>query len=211
MSPLHGATDRGGLVPPRFTLGLAGVMLLLYWFAGPAPASWVYERSAIAAGEWWRLLSAHLVHSDGEHLLWNLAALLIIGFLLERRSPALLLSGLLTGMAAVDGWLWFGLPELQRYCGLSGVLNTWLALLLYILWRETRQPMVVLVAGACVAKLLVELSTAEALFTATAWISVPSAHLAGVLAAIPSLVSAQRTVRLNPAGKVHAKTTMLGS
>ncbi|HTB28384.1 MAG TPA: hypothetical protein VK715_05470, partial [Steroidobacteraceae bacterium] len=30
-----------------------------------------YDRSAIAAGGWWRLLTAHIVHLDAHHLLLN--------------------------------------------------------------------------------------------------------------------------------------------
>lgn len=211
MSPLHGATDRGGLVPPRFTLLLSSMLLALYVTAGAAPALWVYDRAAIATGEWWRLLSAHLVHSDGEHLLWNLAALLIIGFLLERRHPLLFLAGLLAGIAAVNVWLWFGLPGLQRYCGLSGVLNTWLVLLLFALWREARQPMIVLFAVVSAVKLVVELWSEQALFSATAWPSVPSAHLAGVGAGLAVLLYSRwlRQVAVTAAGR--GETTMLGS
>src|SRR5260221_13119293 len=30
-----------------------------------------YDRSAIAAGGWWRLLTAHMVHLDAHHLMLN--------------------------------------------------------------------------------------------------------------------------------------------
>ena len=57
---------------------LSGLVAALFAVTGPAPAEWVYDRDAIAAGEAWRLLSSHLSHSDLEHLLLNLLGLVTL-------------------------------------------------------------------------------------------------------------------------------------
>ena len=37
-----------------------------------------YDRSAIAAGGWWRLLTAHIVHLDVHHLILNELGLVLM-------------------------------------------------------------------------------------------------------------------------------------
>src|SRR5262245_40071200 len=40
-----------------------------------------YERSAVLAHQWWRLLTGHLVHADARHLGWNLLGLALVWWL----------------------------------------------------------------------------------------------------------------------------------
>ncbi|MEE9338293.1 MAG: rhomboid family intramembrane serine protease, partial [Methylococcaceae bacterium] len=68
---------------PIKTLIMVLMMYLLWVFFGPAPEQLIYDRALISQGEIWRLLTAHLVHLDSEHLILNLAALLVLGSLLE--------------------------------------------------------------------------------------------------------------------------------
>lgn len=166
---------------PWVTLALAGSMVALFAAFGPAPGSLVYDRVAIAGAQWWRLLTAHLVHSDLEHLTWNVAGLLVLGTLLERIDRRTYSIALFGGMLCVDMALIGHLPSIGYYCGLSGALNALLLPLLVELWRRTRSPLVPVIAAASLIKILVELFLGDALFTHTAWTSVPAAHLAGWL------------------------------
>lgn len=43
-----------------------------------------FERNLIAQGQWWRLLSGHLVHSNGMHLVMNIASLLLVFWLFAK-------------------------------------------------------------------------------------------------------------------------------
>lgn len=169
----------GGLAPPWRTLILTSVALTLYFVAGPAPEVWVYDRSAIAAGELWRLVTGHLVHADASHALWNIAALVLLGTLFEGRLGRWLTASLSAGVLAIDLWLWWGMPALTHYCGLSGLLNTLLAAGLCALWREYRDPVVLLVAAGAVAKIAFEGLSGQAVFTDVVWPSVPSVHGVG--------------------------------
>jgi rhomboid family GlyGly-CTERM serine protease len=90
-----------------------------------------YHRIAIAAGEWWRLLSAHLTHLGWGHLLMNLAGLWIIWHLFpNRQQPNGCLYILPLLMIGTSIGLWFFSPEVAWYQGLSGVLHGLLIIVL---------------------------------------------------------------------------------
>ena len=87
-----------------------------------------YERSAIAAGDWWRLLTAHAVHLDAHHLILNELGLILVWSLFARDYDAvewciIVLSGALT----ISSGLWWLSPKVVWYVGASGVLHTAMA------------------------------------------------------------------------------------
>lgn len=186
MATVHHST---GAKVPWLSLTLAGLIAGLFAAFGPAPEAWVYDRAAIESGEWWRLISGHWVHSDGAHLGWNLAALLVLGWIVEMRGRRGLIAGLLVGTLGVDLMLWLVLPGLTFYCGLSGVLNSLLLLALASLWQGATAPVLVATGGLSLLKVVSEISAGQAMFTQTAWTSVPEAHLAGWLAGLALLVA----------------------
>ena len=182
---------------PWLTLGLAGLIVALFAIAGPAPTAWVFDRDAVLAGEWWRLITGHWVHSDLNHLVWNLAAFGLLAGAVESLGRRCLLGGLVAGMAGVNLVLWFGLSGLSHYCGLSGVLNTLLLLALLAHYRldPRSRTIVVLVGLTSLGKILFELLSRQAIFSSTAWASVPEAHLAGWSAGLVLLVIHAATSR----------------
>jgi rhomboid family GlyGly-CTERM serine protease len=112
------------LVPA--VLALAALGLLLAGDAGREALR--FDRSGIAAGEFWRLLSGHLVHLGSSHTLLNLAGLVLVWFLVGRAFGWTQWLWIIAGsMAAIDLGLWFGAPSLQWYVGLSGLLHGMLA------------------------------------------------------------------------------------
>ncbi len=190
----HGSQGSGRL--PWLTLLLSGLVVALYLLLGPAPPGLVFDHARVAQGEVWRLLSAHLVHSDAAHLAWNLAAFVILGALLEWRAGCrgwAYLGLLVTAALAVDAWLWWLQPDLWIYCGLSGVLNALYAALAALLWLETRHPLFALALLGDLTKIAVETANGGALLPTTTWSAVPGAHLAGIVAGLifVSLVAAR--------------------
>lgn len=181
----QGDESQGGLRLPWLTLASGAGLVLLYGLFGPAPERLIFDRDAIAAGQLWRLVTGHLVHSDPAHLVWNLAALGLLGTLYElRREPSALgtFAPLLAGAAAVDLWLWWLEPGWARYCGLSGALNALYAALALLLWRETRSPLALLLLLGDLAKIALEAAQGGALLPTSSWTAVPGAHLAGLAA-----------------------------
>ncbi len=83
-----------------------------------------YERTGLARGQWWRAVTAHLVHLDLRHALLNCGGLVLVWALFARDySPRRWLLIVLTGAAAIDAGLWFGDSTVQWYVGSSGVLH----------------------------------------------------------------------------------------
>jgi rhomboid family GlyGly-CTERM serine protease len=103
-----------------------------------APASSLEWRPDLAhSGEWWRLVTGHLVHLNGWHLVLNLAGLALVLALYPRFLPRLTLSIALIWLAIfISLGLLLLLPELPGYRGFSGCLHGLAALLAVRSFRE---------------------------------------------------------------------------
>jgi len=171
----------GGIALPWCSILLGAGAALAYLVMGAAPGAWVFDRVAIAQGEWWRLFTGHWVHSDLAHAGWDITALLVFGVLFEVRLRWRLPLALLIGTVGVDAWLWWGDQTLYYYCGLSGILNSLLIVGLLQLWCDLRHPLVALTGMGAAVKILLEINSGQALLTQTAWPSVPTVHAVGFL------------------------------
>jgi rhomboid family GlyGly-CTERM serine protease len=187
------ADGHGGIKPPWFSLLISAAAVGLFLLFGPAPESLIFDREAVGQGEWWRLITGHLVHSDISHALWDIMAFTMISALLEQFDRKGLVLTVLFSMLTISGWIWWGMPDLIRYAGLSGIINALFPLLLYRLWQHKPQPIVLIIAAAAGLKLTLEVFTGQALFTDTLWPSVPSVHLIGVITAMLFILSVTYT------------------
>ncbi len=87
-----------------------------------------YDRSAIAAGGWWRLLTAHIVHLDAHHLILNELGLVLMWSLFAQDYAAEEWCAIvLSGALAISSGLWWLSPHVTWYVGASGVLHTVMA------------------------------------------------------------------------------------
>src|SRR5580704_4658199 len=87
-----------------------------------------YDRSAIAAGGWWRLLTAHIVHLDVHHLMLNeLGLLLMWSLFADDYDPVEWCVIVLAGALAISSGLWWLSPRVSWYVGASGVLHSVMA------------------------------------------------------------------------------------
>ncbi len=142
-----------------------------------------FERSQIADGEIWRLISGHLTHLGLQHLLLNIAGLLLVWYLVGRRfTSAEWLAVGLASIASIDVGLWCLMPELQWYVGLSGLLHGLLAAGLVPGWGRRRTESVVL-GAILIGKLIYEnmLGPLPGSVAAAGGPVVVAAHLQGAL------------------------------
>lgn len=109
--------------------GLVLLAILLACVLVQAGAPWSlaalrYERVGIAAGEVWRLLTAHFTHLNARHLLVNLAGIVLVwSLVVDELTPRRWLIALLVIVAGVDAGLWWLSPNVSWYLGASGVLH----------------------------------------------------------------------------------------
>jgi rhomboid family GlyGly-CTERM serine protease len=106
--------------PPALLSALCAVLML----GGDTPLRLLrYDRAAIAAGQWWRLLSDNLVHLGWWHLLFNVLSLVLLVLLCpERLAPLEWLRRLLLVGLGMSLGLYFLSPGIQTYVGLSGLV-----------------------------------------------------------------------------------------
>lgn len=193
---------------PAGTLAIAAAALAVAaapgWFD-----SLVLGREDLLRGEIWRLVTAHLLHTGTYHLVWNVGALLVVGFVFEpvlgRKLGFLLGAGALligVGVFSLD-------PGLGGYCGLSGLLNTiWIGGSLGAAREEIfrgRRGTAWFYYGcilAGLAKIAVEGALGYGLFTEAARlraIPVPLAHALGALAGTFCLIGRRAGGSKSPA------------
>lgn len=81
----------------------------------------IYERGAVAGGEWWRLWTGHLVHFGWPHFLADTGLLLLLGWAFGAKHPwASRLGFFLMPPFVAAAIFWFD-PTMGRYGGLSAV------------------------------------------------------------------------------------------
>ena len=110
---------------PRWLTGAALTLPSLAVYVWPnAMTALIWQRDALAEGQWWRLITAHFVHLNVRHLLWNLLGAWVICELfwdqLELPEGLMLCGASALGVSLL---LWFCQPAFFWYAGLSGVLH----------------------------------------------------------------------------------------
>lgn len=139
----------------RGLIGLSIVVFVLLWIAGDAATLALrYERAKVLHGEYWRLFTAHWVHSGFRHMALNAAGAVVIAALFTRtyRIGQWLLV-LLASIVAIDiGFLCLE-KQLDWYVGASGVLHGALAAGAIAWWRTEARFMAAALNAILIGKL----------------------------------------------------------
>ena len=149
----------------------------------------LYDRSAIAQYEWWRLIANHWVHLSTDHLFWSAATFLVLGSMCEIMNPKRTYVVMGISVISIPIAIWWGMPDLMIYGGLSGLDCAFYALLMTLfIKREIRSRnwiwaavFLILLTGLA-AKVIYESVTGMTIFvtnTHTGMIPVPLSHLVG--------------------------------
>ncbi|HEU4590347.1 MAG TPA: rhombosortase [Steroidobacteraceae bacterium] len=105
-------------------LGACALLLLPELGGGQLRDALSYQRDAIAAGQWWRVLTAHFVHLDAGHALLNSLGLVLMWALFARDySPWRWLAIYLAAALTISAGLWILDPQIEWYVGASGTLH----------------------------------------------------------------------------------------
>jgi rhomboid family GlyGly-CTERM serine protease len=104
---------------------LACALLLLPELGGDVGRALLrYDRAGLAAGQWWRLLTGHIVHLDLEHAGLNSLGLVLMWALFARDySPRQWILIVLVTLGAIDAGLWLRDSTIAWYVGSSGALH----------------------------------------------------------------------------------------
>jgi rhomboid family GlyGly-CTERM serine protease len=177
--------------------GIGVVALYATLQAEPAGAVWRYDRSAVLAGEWGRLFTAHLVHGSILHWALNMAGLGLAMAIFPDDLTVRRLAVILPPLAlAVAGGLLLLNPEVYWYVGFSGVLHGVLMLGVVRDLLGGSRLHVITLAALC-AKLVYEQTAGPAVAT-VAMIGLPvivDAHLYGAAAGVVvALISHDRAI-----------------
>ncbi|MCL1144633.1 rhombosortase [Shewanella marinintestina] len=123
LKPIKRYNARSLLTSPYLVALVCSIVCICLFYQG-LDSELAYQRSLIIDGQWWRLISGNLLHTNAWHLVMNLAGLWVIIALHEQHYKAAGLSLLFIILCLLQG---IGLlafyPALIGYVGLSGMLH----------------------------------------------------------------------------------------
>jgi rhomboid family GlyGly-CTERM serine protease len=111
----------------RHCLGPSIILLIMlaFFMTEPLSSQWMaFDRTNIQQGQWWRLISANLLHTNANHLLLNALGVVLLWALHGQyfRTVHYLLLVFLMCLCSTLG-LYYFVPSMHWYVGLSGALH----------------------------------------------------------------------------------------
>ncbi len=153
----------------------------------------LYNRQAILNGEVWRIFTAPMVHFSISHIFWDLLIFTVFGFAANASGyPRLWVVCCLSAFISGLLFLIFD-PELEYYGGLSGLATGVVAYycLCNIFWSDKMKKIWVSILVVTGIKIIIEIVFKDTIFVKADTIDfrvLPSAHIAGCLAAVMTLI-----------------------
>ena len=164
----------------------AALIILTAIFCTYKKDLFLYQRTALEQEQIWRFFSGHFAHLNNKHLLLNLIAWIIIFVLgFNHLSIKRCLALLFTLTLSISLCLYYFMPAIAFYGGLSGVLHGYFSYIL-IEWIKSKHKIAWLILLLLLIKVILEnFSNSELLATEYLNIRViPEVHIIGVFAGI---------------------------
>jgi rhomboid family GlyGly-CTERM serine protease len=176
--------------PATATIAALALMLNCPGVAGHARDWLVLSRDALAAGAWWTIFTAPLLHLSGPHLLFDVLGLLFVGWMFEPPLRGRYVWIALSITLVVSATFLIAYPQLDSYYGLSSLDQGLFCAGLAALWRRGERVSAGLLLAALAAKWIAELGGGESVlgrlpFDEDAFgTAVPWTHIGGGLAGL---------------------------
>jgi rhomboid family GlyGly-CTERM serine protease len=181
----------------------------------------LYDRLALGRLELWRVVTCHWVHLSWDHLFWSGATFLCLGAVCEMLDRKKTRQTIMGSVILIPVGIWWGLPGLKVYGGLSGLDCALYALLFTLLGQQeamsdNRMWAAVFTSGllALLAKVVYETVTGQTIFVSnhhTGMVPVPLSHLVGGLVGfIVGIRKKRLTIRLDRSANKRAAITAPG-
>ncbi|HEX7916842.1 rhombosortase [Rudaea sp.] len=123
---------------PALALVLLAIGIAIALLPEPLRTALECERNALAAGEWWRAWSGHVVHFSARHAAVDLAAAFALAAGIEMCCGHRALAAMmLYAPPLLSLALYFSAPELAVYRGASGLCAAFATILGLVLWKES--------------------------------------------------------------------------
>jgi len=122
----------------RFAIAVTFTTLLVMIFE-PASADWLrYQSNEVSSGQWWRIFTANLCHSNWNHWMLNIAGLWLMDLfyrpvLSQKLRASLLLICMLLNVLMLHLWM-----DIHWYVGLSGALHGYLIGGALLSWNKAK-------------------------------------------------------------------------
>ena len=103
---------------------VAAIAVLMQVGGTEARDALAWDRSSLAAGEVWRLVTGHFAHLGWSHLWLNLAGLALVTWITGGAYGVMRWAVVaMATVVVIDIGFWYFYPELDWYVGLSGLLH----------------------------------------------------------------------------------------
>jgi rhomboid family GlyGly-CTERM serine protease len=173
---------------PLWTVLLCGLAMAIY-LVPPLAGVAIYDRDAIATGEWWRLVTGNLVHLSLMHLIFDVSALLVLGTIIELRGERHWWLICCTAGTVIGLSVYLTAPEFRYYGGLSGMVTAAVVYLCLDGLHDTAgwRGLCMFVLALAALKIGIEFVSGDTLLAVAGsqpFETVPVSHLAGACTAL---------------------------
>jgi membrane associated rhomboid family serine protease len=132
--------------PVSFTIMAITAGIFVLGLLSPAADRWLFQTFAqanflVAAGEWWRIFTAALLHGGMMHILFNMYALYLFGPRLEQQVGSPGFAALYVATAGTGGMVSYAFGATgQVSIGASGAIFGLLGAWMFVAWKMRHTP-----------------------------------------------------------------------